>query len=92
MQAVLLAQRTKQLSAHARVPMVCPIENLRLNQWFHYCLGKTLPKGVGVLAEIGMVNEAFAAGFQFRAQFVQVCLDDVAVRMNERIEAEDKID
>src|SRR5437763_12388384 len=92
MQAVLLAQRTKQVSAHASVPMVCPIENLRLDQWLYYCLGKTLPESVGVLAEIGMMNEAFAAGFQFRSQFVQVCLYDIAVRMNQRIEAENKID
>ena len=72
--------------------MVRPIENLRFDQWFRYCLGKPLSVGIGVLTKIRMMNETFAARFQFRSQFAQISLDDVAVRMNERIKTENKID
>ena len=40
MQAVPRAQGAEQLSAHARVAMLCPIENFHLDQWFYQHLRK----------------------------------------------------
>src|SRR5690348_14079806 len=72
--------------------MMRPIEDLCLNQRFRQRLRKPLPSSVNVFAEIGMMNEAFAADFQFRSKFAQVRFHNFTVRMHERIEAENKID
>src|SRR5438552_3558583 len=72
--------------------MMWPIEDLCLNQRFRQRLRKPLPSGVNVFAEIGMMNEAFPADFQFRSEFAQVRFHDFTIRMHKRVETEDKID
>lgn len=72
--------------------MMRPIENLCLNQWSRQRLRNSLAWRVYVFAEIGMVNEASAADFQFRSEFSQVRFHDFPIRVNERIEAENEID
>ena len=72
--------------------MMRPIEDLCLNQRFSEKRGNPFAWRVNVFAKIGVMNETFAADFQFRSQFAQVRFDDFPVRMHEGIEAENEID
>ena len=72
--------------------MMRPIENLCLDQRFSEKRGNPFAWRVNVFAKIGMMNETFAADFQFRSEFAEVRLHDIAVRMYEGIEAKNKID
>src|SRR5437899_11011090 len=69
-----------------------PIENLRLDQWLRDQFREPFAGRIHVFAKIGMMNETFAADFQFRSKFAQVRFHHVAVGMHERIETENEID
>jgi len=69
-----------------------PIKNLRFDQRLCQRLRNSLTEGVGVFAEIGMVNESFSADFQFSPQFTQIRFDHIPFGVNERIETEHEID
>ena len=72
--------------------MMRPIENLQFDQRFRQRVGEPFTRRINVFAKIGMMNETFAADFQFRSEFAEVRLHDVALRMHEGIETENKID
>ena len=72
--------------------MMRPIENLQFDQRFRQCVWEPFTRRINVFAKIGMMNETFAADFQFRSEFAQVRFHHVAVGMHERIETENEID
>ncbi len=69
-----------------------PIEDFRFPQQFSHWSRKPFAWRVSIFAEIGMMNESFAAGFQFGSKFAQVRFDHLAVQMYESIEAKYEID
>src|SRR4029078_12902717 len=71
--------------------MMCPVENLRLDQRPRERLRKPLAGRIYVFAKIRMMNETFAADFQLGSKLAQVCFDDFPVGMHKGIETEDEI-
>jgi hypothetical protein len=91
MQPVLFTQRAKHIRCHAWVPMMRPVENLRLDQWFGDYFRQPFTRRVNVLAEIRMMNETFATHFHFGPELAEIFFDHITVRVHERIETENEI-
>ena len=72
--------------------MMRPVENLQFDQQFRQRVWKPLTRRINIFAKIRMMNETFAADSQFRSEFAEVRLHNIAVRVYEGIETEDKID
>ena len=72
--------------------MVRPVENFRFDQRLRQRLRKPFARRINVFAKIGMMNETFAADFQFRSELTKVRFHNVAIRVHEGIETENKID
>src|ERR1043166_841676 len=92
MQSMSRAQLTKQFSAHTRIPMMSPVQNVQLDQRFRYPARQPLASRINERAEIGMVNETFATGLQFLCNLTQIHVDDLAIHVDKGIEAENKVD
>ena len=72
--------------------MMRPIQNLKFDQRFREGVGKPFTSRINVFAKIRMMDETFAADFQFDSQFAEVRLHDVRICMHEGIETENEID
>ena len=72
--------------------MMRPVENLQFNQRFRQRAWEPLARRINVFAKIRMMNETFAADFQFRSELAEVRLHNIAVRVHEGIETKDEID
>ena len=72
--------------------MMRPVENLQFDQRFRQRAWEPLTRRINVFAKIRMMNETFAADFQFRSEFADVRLHNIAVRVHEGIKTEDEID
>ena len=72
--------------------MMRPIENLQFDQRFRQCVWEPFTRRINVFAEIGMMNETFAADFQFRSELAQIGFQHLTVWMHKGIEAENEID
>ena len=72
--------------------MMRPVENLQFDQRFRYCVWEPLTRRINVFTKVRMMNETFAADFQFRGELAEVRLHNIAVRMYEGIETENEID
>ena len=72
--------------------MMRPVENLQFDQRFRQHAWEPLTRRINVFAKIRMMNETFSADFQFRSEFADVRLHNIAVRVHEGIKTEDEID
>ncbi len=72
--------------------MMRPIENLQFDQRFRQCVWEPFTRRINVFAKIGMMNETFAADFQFRSELAQIGFQHLPVWMHKGIEAENEID
>src|SRR5438876_352375 len=72
--------------------MMRPIEDLCLDQRFSEKRGNPYAWRVYVIAKIRVMNETFAADFQFPSQFAQVHFDELPVCLHEVIKTENEID